>query len=73
MAKRIRVHVGDGQEELCEVVHNFGYVHDIGDYAKEVRRPDGTIAKAVGRGRAWRLWTARDRLSGGRASKVVPQ
>lgn len=69
-ARRISVFVGDGKDELCEVIESFGFVHDIGMYAKEVRRPDGTIAKAVGRGRAWRLWTWRDRLSGGRASQI---
>lgn len=60
--KKIRVFIGDGTDELCEVVDNLGFNHDVGAYTKEVRLPDGALAMAVGRGKAWRLWSVHDRI-----------
>lgn len=54
------------------VIESLGYQHSAGCYAKAVSTPEGERI-AVGRGGAWRWWTADDRMSGGVASHVTGQ
>lgn len=50
---------------IYKVTDSFGYVHDIGMYAKEVMTDSGPkkIVKLSGSGTSWRFWTAQDRVN----------
>lgn len=57
----IEVDFGDGPVR-CRVVESFGYVHDVGMYAKAVEHPaTGEERKVVKRGGRWVPWAADDK------------
>ena len=72
MARKIMVAMQGGETADCVVVESLGFNHDVGKRASLVRLA-GREFVAVKDGAAWREWTARDRLSGGRASRGTGQ
>ncbi len=71
MARKMTVFLADGTGVKASIVESMGFNHDIGTYASLVRW-EGREFVVVKRGAGnWHEWTAKDRLSGGRASRVV--
>lgn len=71
MARRMTVRLADGTTVKATVIESMGFNHDIGKYASVVKwegREFVAVKYAVG---DWREWSAKDRLSGGRASRLV--
>lgn len=70
MARKQTVYLADGTGVKATIAESMGFNHDIGTYAT-VFRWEGREFVAVKRAGQWQEWTARDRLSGGRRSRLV--